>query len=96
MVESWPTVILNYVVNTCVVELFGATMRLAVCILRDILLFGLIFALLVTADEDSDFEDDLASEEFDDVPPSHTHDHDDETIESVKPLERVSISAFCS
>ena len=67
------------------------TMRLAVSVLRDVLILGFLCTVLVTADEDSDFEDDVTTEEFDDVSPSHSHDHDDDTVESVKPLERVRI-----
>jgi calnexin len=63
-------------------------MRVAVRVLCDVVVICLLFGTFVATDEDSDFEDDVANEDFDDIPAMHSHDHDDETIESVKPLER--------
>lgn len=84
---------LSYCCLYSIAELLGAKMRLVVHILHGLLLISVLCGLLVTADDDSDFEDDLPSEEFDDAASVHTHDHDDEVIESVKPLERVGILA---
>jgi len=64
-------------------------MRVAVRVLCDAIVVCLLLGALVVADEDSDFEDDMANEDFDDISTTHSHDHDDETIETVKPLERV-------
>ena len=55
--------------------------------------------LLVSGDEDADFDDDVVSDDFDDSAMDHddiSDDDDDnvipETSESVKPLERVSFT----
>ena len=64
-------------------------MRVAIHFLCDVVVVCLLLGSFVAADEDSDFEDDVATEDFDDMPAMHSHDHDDETVESVKPLERV-------
>jgi hypothetical protein len=39
--------------------------------------------------EDSDFEDDVTNEDFDDSPIVQSQDLDGDTVEPLKPLERV-------
>jgi len=58
------------------------------------LIFAVYIAELMFAQEDGDF-DDIENEDFDDVPRTHYHDHDDDgSFEARKSSERVSFIAY--
>ena len=55
-----------------------------------LLIFTISFTELMLAQDDGDF-DDIDNEDFDDLPQTHYHDHDDDgSFEVRKSLERVS------
>jgi len=57
-----------------------------------VLMFAVCAAELMVAHKDGDF-DDIDNEDFDDVPQTHYHDHDDDgSFEARKSLERVSFT----
>jgi len=55
-----------------------------------VLIVAVSLSELMVAQDDDDFND-IDSEDFDDVPQTHYHDHDDDgSFEARKSLERVS------
>jgi len=62
-------------------------MKLCYCVF----VFAVSVAELMLAQEDGDFDDIIENEDFDDVPQTHHHYHDDDgSFEARKSLERVS------
>jgi len=59
-----------------------------------IVIIAFCFIKQIFAQEGGDF-DDIDNEDFDDVPRTHYHDHDDDgSFEARKTLERVSVMTF--
>jgi len=60
-----------------------------------IVIIAVAFIELMLAQEDGDF--DVIDKDFDDVPRTHYHDHDDDgSFEARKTLEHVSFIVFCA